>query len=237
LTEEEPAGPVRAEPVEATEGVADAEPPAADSGEATGDADPAVPSKRSSKLDYPLLVVAAIVLALVTKTFVAQAFVIPSPSMYPELKEGDRVVVSKLAYDLHDPRRGDIVVFPSPGAPATDHAALPIRLLHDVLEAAGLRRPSEEELIKRVVGLPGETVAGRGGHVYVDDHLLVEPYLGPDVFTDDFGPVTVPAGEVWVMGDNRTNSADSRVIGPIAERTIVGRALFRVWPPWRVAFL
>jgi signal peptidase I len=191
----------------------------------------------SAAIEYPLLVVIAIAIALVLKALVAQAFFIPSSSMSPQLESGDRVVVSKLSYRLHAPRRGDIVVFDSPNAPHTDKPALPVRLLHDVLEAVGARRPPDTELIKRIVALPGETVEGRDGHVYIDGRVLVEPYLDADVRTSDFGPVTLTPNHLWVMGDNRGNSADSRVIGAIDEDAVVGRALFRVWPPWRLAFL
>jgi signal peptidase I len=172
------------------------------------------------------------------KAFLAQAFYIPSESMAPQLLEHDRVVVSRLAYRLHEPRRGDIVVFPSP-AVAPEQEGLLEGLRNDVLEAVALRQPGDRELIKRVVGLPGETLEAREGRVLVNGQALVEPYLTADVVTADFGPVTVPAGHVYVLGDNRQNSHDSRYadIGPIEVDTIVGRAIARVWPPSRTAFL
>ena len=176
--------------------------------------------------------------ALVLKAFVAQAFSIPSPSMEPQLLVGDRVAVSRIAYRLHDPNRGDIIVFPAPGS-APDGSALPARLLEDVAEGIGVNEPDEEELIKRVIGLPGETIEGRDGHVVIDGRVLIEPYLQPTVTTSDFGPVTIPEGRVFVMGDNRGDSHDSRYsdIGTIDEDTIVGRAIGRIWPPHRRAFL
>ena len=187
-----------------------------------------------------MLLVVAVLVALVVKTFVAQAFFIPSGSMEPQLQVGDRVVVSRVAYHLHEPRRGDIVVFPSltEELPADD-SALPARVAGDVLEGLGLRQPPETELIKRVVGLPGEVVEGRGGRVYVDGRELLEPYLDPDLATEAFGPVTVPRGHVFVMGDNRlpNMSQDSRVFGPVPIDSIVGRAVARVWPPARAANL
>ncbi len=88
-----------------------------------------------------------------------------------------------------------------------------------------------------MLALPGETVEGRLGHVYVDGKLVVEPYLPPNVTTSDFAPVVVPSGHLWVMGDNRGNSADSRVFGPIREDNVVGRAVVRVWPFPEAAFL
>jgi len=92
-------------------------------------------------------------------------------------------------------------------------------------------------LIKRVIGLPGDRIAARGGHVYVDGQRLVEPYLSADVATSSFGPLVVPPGHIWVMGDNRGDSLDSRVFGPIPEKNVVGRAVWKVWPPWRPSFL
>jgi signal peptidase I len=189
-------------------------------------------------VELPLLVIAALVITLVVKAFLAQAFYIPSASMEPQLREHDRVVVSRTAYRLHDPRRGDIVVFPSPAVPVEDEGVLE-GVLHDVLEAVALRDPGDRELIKRIVGLPGETVEARDGQVVIDGRRLVEPYLPPGVVTSDFGPIVVPDGRVFVMGDNRPNSHDSRFpdIGPIDVESIVGRAIARVWPPGRTAFL
>ena len=184
--------------------------------------------------------VTAVVIAVLLRAFVAQAFRIPSASMEPQLLVGDRVVVSRLAYDLHDPRRGDIVVFDCPPragcAPAEEHS-LPVRALQTLAEALLLRQPEVEEFIKRVVALPGETVEAHDGAVYVDGRRLIEPYLPPETSIGDFEPVKVPDGHLWVMGDNRTNSSDSRVFGPIDVDTIVGRAILRVWPPQRTAFL
>jgi signal peptidase I len=198
-----------------------------------------VRSWRRGLAEIPVLAVIALVVAFFLKTFVAQAFYIPSVSMEPQLHVGDRVIVSKLAYQLHDPRRGDIIVFPSPADHRVDHSILPVRVLRGIFEGVGLSKPQKEILIKRVIALPGETVEGRDGHVYVDGRLLVEPYLPPGVTTEVFGPTTVPKGDVWVMGDNRDNSHDSRFpdIGPIPESTVIGRAIMKVWPPGSTSFL
>jgi signal peptidase I len=189
-------------------------------------------------VELPLLLLAAIAITLVVKAILAQAFYIPSESMEPQLRESDRVIVSRTAYRLHAPRRGDIIVFPSPAVPPEEEGLVE-GLVHDVLESVALRDPGDRELIKRVIGLPGETVEARDGQVRIDGQPLIEPYLSDEVVTNDFGPVEVPAGHVFVMGDNRTNSHDSRFsdIGVIDADTIVGRAIARIWPPGRTAFL
>jgi signal peptidase I len=184
------------------------------------------------------MVAVAILLAFLVKGLVAQAFFIPSESMYPQLTEGDRVVVSRLAYDLHEPRRGDIIVFDSPEpAPPKAKGSFPGRIVGEVLQAVALKAPDETELIKRVIGLPGETIQGRDGSVYINGGPLAEPYLVAGTITKDFGPTVVPKDQLFVMGDNRNNSKDSRFIGTIPMKNIVGRAVARVWPPTRVAFL
>ena len=159
--------------------------------------------------------------------------------MEPQLREGDRVVVSKTAYRLHDPNRGDVIVFDEPSAEGNGggDGNLPARIGRELVEGVGLMKPDEEELIKRVIGLPGEVIEGRNGRVYVNGRQLVEPYLREGVTTSDFGPVTVPADHLWVMGDNRPHSQDSRTFGAVARSSVVGRAIARIWPPGRTAFL
>jgi signal peptidase I len=200
----------------------------------------AAPPRTHLAREIPLLLGLAVLIAFLVKTFLAQAFFIPSGSMIPQLQVGDRVVVSKLSYDLHDPHRGDVVVFDAPPnvAPtSTSHDSGARKVIRDVLQSIGVLQPSTEEYIKRIVGLPGETVQGRDGHVFVNGRELVEPYLPPATVTSDFPAVVVPKGDLWVMGDNRTNSSDSRVFGAIRESSVVGRAILRVWPASRAAFL
>jgi len=184
-----------------------------------------------------VLVVTALVIAVVVKALVAQAFYIPSGSMLPQLQINDRVVVSKVSYRLHDPRRGDIVVFDAPGGLPKESSPLPERAVRGLIQSIGLSAPSTDEYIKRVVALPGERVESHGGKVMVDGRELVEPYLPDGVVTSEFSAVVVPPGDLWVMGDNRTNSADSRVFGPVPRSTVVGRAFVRVWPLGHAAFL
>ena len=190
--------------------------------------------------ELPVLFLIAVVIAFVVKTFLAQAFYIPSESMVPQLLVNDRVVVSKLAYKLHDPRRGDIVVFDSPSArfrrEEPDRGPIG-RVVHFVFERIGIVQPSTDEFIKRVVALPGETVEGRDGKLFVNGRELIEPYLEPGATRGTFAAVTVPKGTLWVMGDNRGNSADSRFFGPIKQDTVVGRAFVKVWPPGSASFL
>jgi signal peptidase I len=160
------------------------------------------------------LVVLALVIALLIKTFLFQAFYIPSESMLPTLKVHDRVLVNKLSYKLHPVHRSDIVVFTAP--PHAD--------------------PGIDDLVKRVIGLPGNTVEGRGGHVYINGRALKEPYVHGS-YTSDFGPKVVPKDSYWVMGDNRGNSKDSRSFGVITKSQIVGRVFLRIWPLNRINIL
>jgi signal peptidase I len=166
-------------------------------------------SRQRNLIEWAIVVVGALLVAFLVKTFLVQAFYIPSQSMEPTLNIGDRVLVNKLSYDIHDVNRGDIIVFERP-------------------PSAG---PGDvEDLIKRVVALPGETVEARDGQVFVDEAALDEPYLPEGVTTPDFDAVDVPADHVFVLGDNRGNSQASNAFGPIHEDLIIGRAFVRVWP-------
>jgi signal peptidase I len=170
-------------------------------------------------LEWGILIVSALVIALVIKAFLFQAFYIPSDSMVPTLKTHDRVIVNKLSYRLHPVHRGDIIVFKSP--PGVD--------------------PSVKDLIKRVIALPGETVEGRpDGNIYINGKLLNEPYLPKgESRGQSFAAVKVPPDSYWVMGDNRKNSFDSRFFPEhfIRKKDIVGRAFVRIWPLNRLGIL
>jgi signal peptidase I len=173
----------------------------------------AVKKKRRRWIEWSVILGLAVVAAVLIRSFVFQPYLIPSPSMYPTLKNGDKVYVNKLDYDFHGVHRGDIVVFKKP-ADFTDE-------------------PGITDLIKRVIGLPGETISAHNGLVYIDGHQLIELWLPRGVTTGDFGPVKIPPDDYFVMGDNRSDSADSRVFGPIPGHLIVGRAFMIVWPPTR----
>jgi signal peptidase I len=190
--------------------------------------------------EIPLLILTAVLIVWLFRVFVAQAFYIPSGSMLPQLQINDRVVVSRVSYRVHDPRRGDIVVFDAPITVATgrSHPSNPLAwTVNFVGVNVGLIQPSTDEYIKRVIGLPGETIEGRNGRVFVNGARLDEPYLPPGVGTAPFGPITVPEGYLWVMGDNRGNSSDSRVFGPVPIDTVIGRAILRIWPLPNASFL
>lgn len=162
-----------------------------------------------SAIEWVVVIVGALVVALVVKTFLIQAFYIPSESMVSTLVKGDRVLVNKLDDGVGGIDRGDIIVFDRPGGTGPDGIS---------------------ELIKRVVALPGETVEGRDGQVYINGAPLDENYLDPGVTTSTFGQETVPDGHVWVMGDNRDFSDDSRRYKAIPDEDIVGTAFIIIWP-------
>jgi signal peptidase I len=181
--------------------------------------------------ELPFLLLAALILTVLVKGFLIQAFFIPSRSMEPTLQVGDRVVVNRLAYRIGDPAHGDVVVFLRPtgtGEAAPDGPLSWVR--RAVAQGLGGTPPGSEDLIKRVVGLPGDTVEGRHGRLYRNGRRVPEPYLAGRGFTTDFGPWKVRPGHYWVMGDNREDSADSRVFGQVARSELVGRAVLTVWP-------
>ena len=166
-------------------------------------------------VEWVLLIAGALAIALLIKAFLFQAFYIPTESMVPTLQKNDRVLVNKLSYRLHDVNRGDIVVFEAPEGADND----------------------VKDLVKRVIALPGETVEGKDGRVYVDGEPLDEGYLPQGTVTGDFPPQQVPPDTYWVMGDNRPSSHDSRFFGVIPEDDIVGRVFVRIWPLTRVGFM
>jgi signal peptidase I len=161
--------------------------------------------------DVASTILLALLITLVVNTFVARAWIVDGPSMQPNLYYGERVMIEKVTYHFfHGPRRGDIVVVNVPTSP--------------------------EPLIKRVVALAGETIEIRGGQVYIDGEPVEEPWVEYTA-TQDFPPTTVPPMHVFIIGDNRPNSRDSRAFGPVHLDQVEGRALFIYWPPEHIGTL
>ncbi len=173
-------------------------------------------------LQASVVIALAVIIAIVLRTFVVGTYLIPSGSMEPTLMINDRIIVDKLSYHLHGVHQGDIVVFSTP--PAENCGGPPV-----------------SDLVKRVIGLPGDTVSLANGRIYVNGKLLdeswfpagAEPPTTPGPSQKPYAlrhPFTVPSGQVYVMGDNRTVSCDSRYWGPILESSIVGKVDLRFWP-------
>lgn len=178
--------------------------------------------------------VAAVLIALLIKTFLLQAFYIPSGSMQPTLRKGDRVLVEKVAYRFDDPERGDVIVFEravSSSALEPAERGLWGRVVDSVRALFGWPTGGRRDFIKRVVAVAGDTVEARGGDLYVNGDPVAEPYLGTRTQTSSFPARRVPQGAVFVMGDNRGDSKDSRTFGAVALDDVVGRAFLLVWPP------
>jgi signal peptidase I len=207
--------------------------------------------------ELPVLVIVALVLALLIKTFLVQAFYIPSASMENTLQGGpeyvggptsghpfDRVLVNKLVYDFRSPHRGEVVVFTRPpGWPDESDLTPPTnpvgRVIHDVAAAIGLAPSGSSDFIKRVIGVAGDRVACCNAHdqITVNGHPLTEPYIDltsadPSQHQAAYQPfhVTVPPGDLFVMGDHRDDSDDSRANGPVPVKDVIGRAFVVIWP-------
>ena len=184
-------------------------------------------------VEIAIIIMIAIVGSIILRLFFLALFYIPSPSMDPYLKVNDKIFVNKLAYTFHDVERGDVIVFDAPDSVKNQHVE-------------GSSTPKIEDLIKRVVGLPGETVEGRCAietanqcvvDIYINGKKLNEPYLSKNISYAPFDPIQIPANSILAMGDNRDDSEDGRFFGPTPKKSIIGRAFFRLWPSSRFGFL
>lgn len=162
--------------------------------------------------EIAFILIIAYILAFLLKTLIIQPFMIPSGSMEPTLYAGDYVLVSKFIYKLKEPARGDIVVFEAPF-------------------------DSQKDYIKRVIAAGGESVEVKSGTVYINGKKIEEPYVINAQDLSNFGPIIVPEDKLFVMGDNRPNSQDSRIFGPIPENVVLGKAILIYWPLQRAGKL
>ncbi|MGA9173465.1 MAG: signal peptidase I [Thermoactinomyces sp.] len=160
-------------------------------------------NRKKNALDWAKAIVLALIIAVIVRMFVFEPFNVSGPSMQDTLFTGDLVIVDKLLYTFREPHRGEVIVF---------HA------------------PDQQDFIKRVIALPGETIEAKNNKIFVNGKIINEPYISEDNRTLDFDEVKVPPGDVFVMGDNRINSKDSRDIGPIPISKIIGRAEFVYYP-------
>jgi signal peptidase I len=174
-------------------------------------------NKMSLMKDFIIPIVIALAVVLLLRTFVVGMYYVPSGSMIPTLEIKDHVVVTKFNYHMHEPERGDIVVFKYPPN----------------------ERSGEKEIdyVKRLIGLPGETVEIKQNTVFVDGQPLSEPYINSDTAMPDMEPITIGEGEYFVMGDNRNNSSDSRVWGCVPREDLIGKAQVIYWPVSRAGGL
>lgn len=156
-------------------------------------------------IEVLVIIIAAFAIAMLVQAFLVKPFTIHQISMLPTLEEGDRVLINRLSYSFRDPEAGDIVVFQSPLDP-------------------------DEDLVKRIVAVGGDRVAISDGTLYVNGEAQDEPYLLDQAFGGQMAERTVPPGRVFVLGDNRNNSGDSRLFGPVDEDSLIGSAFLVYWP-------
>jgi len=164
------------------------------------------------------VVVVALLVSLLVRNYVFQTFYIPSGSMEPTLQIGDRIVVSKLSVEFGTIHRGDVLVFKAPPG---------------VLSACG---DDVADLVKRVIGLPGDHLTSKGNVIYVNHVALTQPWTHVEPIGKSIGSVTVPANSYFMMGDNQPDSCDSRYWGTIPRSSVIGKAFVRIWPLSRVGF-
>ncbi|MGC9155783.1 MAG: signal peptidase I [Ferrimicrobium sp.] len=186
-----------------------------DTAPVVGEGDDSAHPQRHTLRNWLIVIVVALVVAVGVRAYVFESFFVPSGSMIPTIEIGDHMIVDKLSYHLHSVGFGNIIVFHKP---ADDHTSANIHYL-----------------VKRVIGLPGQTIWFHDGQVYINGKLIAEPFLPKGVKTYPLSaasesPIHIPKNEYYVLGDNRGDSADSRVFGPISRSLIVGRVILIYWP-------
>jgi signal peptidase I len=176
-------------------------------------------SRSRTVVEWLIVLVIAILVSLLVRTYVFQVFSIPSGSMEPTLQIHDRILVSKLSVELGTIHRGDILVFKAPPG---------------VRSACG---DNVADLVKRVIGLPGDHLTSKGNTIYVNGHALKQPWTHIEPIGRSIGQVTVPTQHYFMMGDNEPDSCDSRYWGSIPRSSVIGKAFLRIWPFSRFSFL
>jgi signal peptidase I len=182
-------------------------------------AEPTPTTKKSSRraiTEWVIILVVAVLVSLIVRTFIFETYFVPSGSMYPTLQKGDRIIVDKLSVDFGTINRGDIVVFKAPKKVAT---------------ACG---DDVADLVKRVIGLPGDNLTSKGNTIYVNGTALKEKWLHTEPLGTAIGKVHVPAGDYFMMGDNHAPSCDSRAWGFVPKSSIIGKVFLRIWPLSRI---
>jgi signal peptidase I len=193
--------------------------------------------QQNSLVELVTIVAVALGLALGIQAFLVKPFRIPSESMVPTLEVGQRVLVDRVSFRFSDPDRGDIVVFKPP---AGEPNVCGVERASDQPCPEGMAERSDTNFIKRVVGLPGDRLKVLEGSVYIDGRRQEEPFARLDASCDTCNlsrEITIPDGQYYMMGDNRGQSADSRVWGPVPKKWIIGKAFMTYWPPGRIGLL
>ncbi len=174
-------------------------------------------SHKKVVLEWIVIVVVTVVASLLVRTFVFQTYFIPSASMEPTLQIGDRIIINKLSVDFGTIHTGDIVVF---RAPPSENCGTTV-----------------DDLVKRVIGVPGDTLTSKGNTIYIDGKALKEAWPHTEPLGKPIGHVHVKSGQYFVMGDNHSDSCDSRYWGAVPRSDIIGKVFLRIWPLSRVGFL
>lgn len=193
----------------------------------------------STLREFVPLILSALVIAILIKSFLIQAFFIPSISMQPTLRPGDRIIVCRICKVFSDVTYGDVVVFSDPDPAPHEERGIVGGSLHWLGQGIGVARPEDDDFIKRVVALGGDTWELRRGVLFVNGARVPEPYVAAERDSRDFGPETVPDGMLFVLGDNRLHSGDSRFpsssgLGYVPEEKVIGEAFVIAWPLDRI---